>query len=124
MFDSKPRKLKVGEHVRQGDLLFEYLGDEELNTNELEEIQRKNGWVVVAHGETGHAHKFVDEGVFLYENKQEKEKSKPHLYLAVDNDKAVLSHEEHPQIPFVTKGKYRVINQKQYIMREVRTVLD
>ena len=118
----KEMTLKKGDQIRQGDLLFELI--EDFDTVSLDTVPRDNGRVVIAYGErTGHAHAFKEDRVFLYENKEDKKNGKQHLYLVVDNDKAVLSHEEHPPITF-DKGKYKVINQRQYVMREVRLILD
>ncbi len=110
--------------LRQGDVFIEPI--EDLDMNEMEEIPRDNGRVILAYGEvTGHAHALTDDGIKLYQHKNHedlKKKNEPYLYLVVNNDTA-LSHEEHPDVP-ITKGKYKIAHQYQYTMREVQPVLD
>jgi hypothetical protein len=103
-----------GRQFRQGDVML-------VAVERLPEggklVARENGQVVLAHGEaTGHAHAIGEAGCALFDVNDL-------LYLNIETENCVLSHEEHAPIPLPV-GVYRVVRQREYTPLEVRYVAD
>jgi hypothetical protein len=99
---------------RQGDVLL--VKTEAIDVTEVPEIERDNGRIILAEGETtGHAHAVADVEVKFFQ---------------VDDARILVSpvpfsvrHEEHATIQ-VPAGTFRVVRQREYSPLELRTVRD
>lgn len=99
---------------RQGDVLIVPaaipIGEE------LKQIERENGNIVLAHGEaTGHTHAIKSENAGLFAANDK-------VFLMVLRS-VDLVHEEHSTIK-IPAGNYRVIRQREYSPEEIRYVAD
>lgn len=75
-----------------------------------------DGDVILAYGEvTGHAHRISQKTVSLWDDDGQR-------YLNVEGP-AYLTHEEHHTIP-LSKGVYRVVQQREYTPEAIRKVRD
>jgi len=100
--------------IRQGDVCLEPV--KSLPDN-MKPIERDGGRIVLAYGEaTGHAHAIASLEADFYETVEGER------YLDVRSDVA-LNHEEHSTAT-VKKGKYKVIQQREYSPEEIRNVRD
>ena len=104
--------MKIGNQYRQGDVLIEEIVL-------LPQGLRKLDHCVLAEGEaTGHKHKVRDEdAAVLFENGDGTEK-----FLEVFRNTLVV-HEEHGPV-FLSPGKYRIIQQREYHPGRIRRVQD
>ena len=130
--------MKVfSKQARQGDVFLRRI--DKLPEN-LQEIPRERGKVVLAHGEvTGHAHAISEAHVMHYrvdpamEVKAEANGMRtklraagnlaPSSYLVVENQPASLLHEEHEGIQ-IPPGTYEIRRQREYDENELRNVAD
>jgi hypothetical protein len=103
--------------ARQGDVLI--IGIAKLPTD-LEQIDRENDRVVLAHGEvTGHAHAIKDKRATLF-----RDPKLAAIFMNVSGNEAVaLEHDEHDTIQ-IPPGNFRVIRQREYSPAEIRQVAD
>jgi hypothetical protein len=110
------KPLKVGECIRQGDVLVVRCKASEAQG---EELPREGGRVVLAHGEvTGHAHAFSDPGVCMLRAEGISDR-----IVTIGLDGATLAHEEHAHF-VVPKGTYRVRIQREWSGALSRQVAD
>lgn len=101
---------------RQGDVLI--LPVPQI-PEDLVEVPRENGRLVLAHGEvTGHAHAVEGEATFLAADLEDLERR----FLSVESEVQVV-HEEHDTI-VLPPGDYEVRRQREYSPEEIRTVAD
>lgn len=78
---------------------------------------KKLNHLTLAEGEvTGHAHKITEGEAILYEHKGT-------LFLRVDSDNALLTHEEHKTIE-LPKGDYEIQIQREHSPDGWRRVVD
>ena len=98
---------------RQGDVLVIPISEV---PNDVEEVPRENGRIVLAHGEvTGHAHAIDSRFAHLVAKGAER-------FLRTERP-VMLRHEEHREIR-LPAGQYRVVIQREYHPESVRNVLD
>lgn len=101
---------------RQGDVLL-IPTDENIPEN-MPEVPREQGRVVLAHGEaTGHMHGIGESRVRFF-----RDDGLGRSFLNVE-EPAVLRHQEHGPID-LPAGRYRVIRQREYTPEEIRNVAD
>ena len=96
---------------RHGDVLVGAIG-------QISPGAKKRPHLVLAEGEmTGHSHRIAEPGsaVLLEAGSQ--------VFLRVLADTATLIHQEHGPIS-LSKGEYRVWQQREYSPREIRVVRD
>lgn len=99
---------------RQGDVLLIPVNDLPEN---LSEVPRENGRLILAHGEaTGHAHAVTSREAVLLESLT------GDRYLSLSKS-TILTHEEHahPELP---AGNYRVVRQREYTPAGIINVAD
>jgi hypothetical protein len=96
---------------RHGDVLVAVIDEIPADAKQLEHV-------ILAHGEvTGHMHRIADpKTAILYE-------TNGLMFVKVIADKATLVHEEHKPIE-LTRGSYRVWQQREYTPEAIRTVMD
>lgn len=125
--------MKVGEHVRQGDVLVVRIASRPGRVSKWRAGRRQ----VLALGEsTGHSHRVegrslmlgledVDERFFdvLREGGALPDGSVVSGFLKILADGGVLVHEEHGVIELPT-GDYAIVRQREYSPEEIRTVAD
>lgn len=101
----------------QGDVGIKKV--DELPSN-IREVQPDNGRNVLAYGEvSGHSHSLPIDGTKLYRSNDNNR-----LYLVVNNEKSLLTHEEHDPIE-IPNGTYEIIPQREYDdIEEWRAVAD
>jgi len=93
---------------RQGDILIEKINKLPYNLKPKEDL-------IIARGETtGHVHR-LDGGQVLVD-------IEGNLFLNLAQEQTLL-HEEHKPI-VLPPGKYRVIRQREYDEKEIRTIED
>lgn len=99
---------------RQGDILIVKTEDDIDGVD----VPREGSRLVLAHGEaTGHAHAISCRNACLYLDGER-------MFLRVHGRIPVLlTHEEHSPIS-IPVGSYRVVRQREYSPREVRSVAD
>lgn len=99
--------------VRQGDVLVQAT----TSTATGKEVPRKNGRVILAHGEaTGHAHAIAENGATLRTTEQA-------TLLEVTSAIVMLRHDEHATIE-IPNGTHEVIRQREYTPQAIRNVAD
>jgi len=100
--------------VRQGDVLLVPVTS---IPADAKPGRREKGRIVLAYGEvTGHAHLIAAPWVELLEDEGTR-------YIRVPRKGAELHHEEHGVIN-LAPGEYRVVIQREYSPRAIRTVKD
>lgn len=111
--------MKIGEHIRQGDVLVRRVKAIPSGAELVEpDVQGRN---VLAYGEvTGHAHALPAMGTQLY-----RVPDNDNQFLRVIDGGVGLLHEEHGRIP-LPPGNYEVVRQREfsYWDDEVRYVAD
>jgi hypothetical protein len=101
---------------RQGDVLIVPV---KTVPDQLDPIERENGYVVIAHGEaTGHAHVIKSEGAALF-----RDPKLMAVFLNVAEEPVALEHEEHATI-MLPPGNYRVVRQQEYTAEAIVHVRD
>lgn len=110
-------KNNVNFVARQGDV---FLARITKMPAKLEPIEREEGAVVLAHGEsTGHRHAIKSERAALF-----RDPKLMAMFLHVSGDAPVaLEHDEHTTIE-LPPGDYQVIRQVEYSPTEIRNVAD
>lgn len=104
---------ELGEHYRQGDLLF-------VRVKKMPKKVRKRASKVILEGEaTGHKHA-VSHGADIYDMIGWPRKD---TFLAVEDDIAEIVHDEHGTIE-LPKGVWQVIRQQEYNDGVIRRVAD
>ncbi|MEK6647577.1 MAG: hypothetical protein AABY84_12980 [Candidatus Firestonebacteria bacterium] len=94
---------------RQGDILF-------VKIDKIKEGLVKKSDNVIAEGEAiGHKHMLMNGVLYLDE--------KGDIFAKVENDEAIVVHEEHKQIA-LPRGDYRIIKQREYLPESPRPVAD
>lgn len=84
----KPIEMKVGDHVRQGDVLIMKVSSLPNGTKEVK--RDEHGAIVLAYGEkTGHMHRFTEKNVTSFTKLEESEIE----YILVNGGGATLRHE-------------------------------
>lgn len=119
-------KMKVGDHIRQGDVLLRKVKTVPDNARELNRDQR--GAHVVAHGErTGHMHRFTERNVNAFTKLEGHEIE---FILVNGAGGATLRHElssgtkaEHDPIN-LPDGSYEAAQQVEYTPAELVRVQD
>lgn len=107
--------MKIGEHVRQGDVLLIKVKDV---PSEAKPVKVDARGVVLMEGElTGHHHRFVGDG-----SVELRERPNGERFVEVKRPNA-LRHEEHSAIHFV-EGKWQQGFQCEDFGDEVRRVAD
>lgn len=90
----------------QGDVGIRQIS--ELPSN-VKSVDPDNGRNILAYGEvSGHAHALPTDGTQLYRSNDNNR-----LYLVVNNDVSLLTHEEHDPIE-IPNGTYEIIQQHEY----------
>jgi hypothetical protein len=112
---TKGLATRVGQHVRQGDVLI----IRRLRAPEqLVELPRENGGVVLAHGEhTGHSHQFRGPQVAIFHD------DRGHAFVRVQERPDMLVHEEHTAHA-VSVGDFELAVQVEYEPTAMRVVAD
>ena len=94
--------------IRHGDVLI-------ISTEQIKGKQLKH--LVLAEGEvTGHAHRITEGDATLYEENGV-------LFLHVESEKALLTHEEHKPVE-IPRGDYEIKIQREYEPEGWRNVAD
>jgi hypothetical protein len=107
--------LKVGDHVRQGDVL---LIRRSRAPRGLAPVARENGGVVLAHGEvTGHAHQLRGPQVAMFRD------DGGNAYVRVTGKPDQLVHEEHTAHT-ITPGDFELAVQVEHEPADIRIVAD
>ena len=101
---------------QQGDLLFEEIK----HIPSTAKSHKGEGWQVMAHGESGHAHRIAVKDIDYVEVRKELED----LYLSVKEPTDIV-HEEHKTVTLPV-GDYivRKVREYDYWADEVRSVQD
>lgn len=105
--------------IRQGDVL---LVPVESIPDDVKDISRENGQVILAYGEvTGHSHFIVEEEVRLVTSEQAQQLK---MWLLVETVEPVeLRHDEHDTL-LIPPGQYIVRRQREYHPEGLRNVGD
>lgn len=102
------------DQIQQGDVIMRRV---EIDLSNAKEIKRKDGRIVVMHGEGGHTHTISDVDAMFYEKDGK-------FYLK--NEKSVtIDHEEHK--PFIIEpGIWEIgqVREKDWLSGMVRKVID
>lgn len=99
---------------RQGDVLCQQI---DKLPEGVEEKKNEGPMLVLRYGSaTGHSHAFRSEDAREWVKGSER-------YIEILNDQAPLLHEEHSTIPFA-KGFYQVVQQREWVSSQFRTVID
>jgi hypothetical protein len=107
--------LKVGDQIRQGDVLL--VKRQRLGAGAAE-LPRENGSVVLAHGEvTGHMHQLRGPQVTQFRD------DRGHAYVKVEGAPEALVHEEHTAIE-IGAGVFEQAVQVEHTPAELRIVAD
>jgi hypothetical protein len=107
--------LKVGEHVRQGDVL---LIRRRAMPRAVTELPREDGGVVLAHGEhTGHKHQLRGPQVAMFRD------DGGNAFVRVAGEPDPLVHEEHTA-HVITVGDFELAAQVEHTPAEIRVVAD
>ena len=94
---------------RQGDVI--------LVKGEIPKNAVKQDHLILAKGEvTGHQHQITEGNAMLYEKEGT-------LFLHVESETAVLTHEEHKPI-VLPQGDYQILIQREYIPNSWQNVVD
>lgn len=117
--------MKIGEHIRQGDVLIRKIGDIPALAKEME--RDEHGAIVVAYGErTGHMHRFTEKRLCSFTTLDTNDVE----FLLVGGSGATLRHElvsgtkaEHNPVD-LPAGKYEVAAQVEYTPAELQRVAD
>lgn len=109
------KKMKIGQHHRQGDVLVMKVGDIPSDAKPAKKDAR--GVVLMEGEQTGHHHRFADDGCVAL-----LERSSGERFMDVKAPSA-LSHEEHSAIMFAD-GKFQQLFQVEDYGDEVRRVAD
>lgn len=100
---------------RQGDVLIIQVDD--LPAEELSEVERDGGRVILAYGEvTGHAHAIMEPSVKMWGT------IKGDRFIKSDVPFEV-GHEEHAAVK-LSAGTFKIVHQREYVRGEVRLVRD
>ena len=107
---------------RQGDVAIHKVEGCRLKTEELKEIPRDNGRVILAYGEvTGHAHAISADNVVMWQADDGT------IFIDVketeNTSSVLLEHEEHDTIT-IPAGIYTVTRQREYAPDATRFVAD
>ena len=99
-------------HYQQGDILIEVI---EKTPKEMKKLPH----LTLAYGEvTGHHHTITEGKAELYEEKGI-------MFLRVNSENAILTHQEHNTV-IIPKGDYvvRRVREKDWLSEEIRNVRD
>jgi hypothetical protein len=118
-------EMKIGEHIRQGDVLIRKVSDIPATAKEMK--RDEYGRIVLAHGErTGHAHAFRNKGICSFTRLDGEDIE----FLLVGGSGATLRHElvsgakaEHNEIT-VPPGKYEAAQQVEHSPAAIQRVAD
>lgn len=108
---------------RQGDVIIQRV--DAMPAQGLTQVEKDNGRTILAYGEvTGHAHAVQGESVSLYELIDSSDVAEMRdRFLTVEEDAAVVSHEEHAPID-LPAGTYKITIQREYSPEGIRNVAD
>lgn len=102
--------------VRQGDVLFTYMGTELPSGATKDDTRREAGRQIIEYGEvTGHAHAFDSKLAQMYAWEGGS--------LVETREGAKLKHEEHATIDFAP-GVHKITRQREYAPEAIRFVQD
>ncbi len=108
--------MKIGQHVRQGDVLVVKVKSVPAGANPVAKDARG---IVLMEGElTGHHHRFKADGSIELLETADGER-----FVTVEGTKKALTHEEHSAIMFAD-GKFQQMFQVEDFGEEVRQVAD
>jgi hypothetical protein len=120
------KTTKIGDTVRQGDVLLVRVGEKEI-TAQHKEVPRENGAVVLALGESSmHQHVFRDPGVCMLRSEGIGDAVvtvKELCDLITEGGEIAPGRPRHDPVP-VPPGTYRLVVQREWAGEEVRTVVD
>lgn len=104
----------MNKQLQQGDVLFREI---ETMPNDVKEVERKDGRIVVMHGEQGHVHAINDVDAMFFE--------KDGKFYLRNTKKVTVTHEEHKQIS-VEPGIWEIgqVREKDWVSGMVRKVID
>lgn len=119
-------KMKVGDTVRQGDVLLVRIDEKEI-TGEHRVVPREGGRVVLALGESSmHAHVFRDPGVCMLRSEGIGDAVvtvKALCDLITEGGEIAPGRPRHDPVS-VPPGAYKLVVQREWAGEEVRTVAD
>lgn len=113
--DTKPLAMKVGDSVRQGDVL---LVRRHHTPAHKTPVPREGGGVVLAHGEvTGHMHQLRGPQVAQFRD------DRGHAFVTIKDKPEPLVHDEHTAL-FLPPGGFELGVQVEHEPADIRIVAD
>jgi hypothetical protein len=109
------KEIKMNKDQRQqGDVIYRKINS---LPEGVQEVKRKNGLIVVMHGENGHTHAISDVDAMFFE--------KDGKFYLKNSKKVTLTHEEHNH-QTIEPGIWEIgqVREKDWISGMVRKVID